>query len=120
HVAEIQQRHTNKHTLMLDLTPEQILIATDPDKFEEMLHNLISNAIKYAPDGGEIRVITRLEPASDEYPCGSLLLQVTDKGPGFNMKDLQILRQASTKPTNRTLGGMLLVRKLVEAHHGVS
>ena len=56
---------------------------------------MISNAIKYSPDGGEIRISGRLEPSSEEYPCGSLLMSVKDEGLGVSKDDLINLEKSS-------------------------
>lgn len=125
-VAAIQQERTDRHTLVIDSEPEQIFVETDPEKFQNILHNLIGNAIKYSPDGGEVRVTARLEPPNKEYPNGALLVQVKDQGMGMRKEDLKKVGYKFIIHTPRKANyhvdpgiGLFLVVNLVKAQHGV-
>jgi signal transduction histidine kinase len=120
-VAENQKR-AGKHKLVLHLDTQHVLIETDPEKFAVMITNLIRDAIKYSPDGSDVHIITRLEPTCQEYPYGSLLLQVVDSGSGICKEDLSKLGSVfDTRSGRRDIKavGLYLVRMIVEAHHGV-
>jgi signal transduction histidine kinase len=56
-VVEAQRIHLPSH-LRLELAPDETLphVAADPDKVRQVLVNLVDNAVKYSPDGGEVRV----------------------------------------------------------------
>ena len=82
-VLDIQKGRTDRHTLVIDFLPERFVAETDPDKIQNILQNFVSNAIKYSPNGGEIRVIGRLEGPSEDYPVGSVLMGVKDQGMGI-------------------------------------
>ncbi len=43
-----------------DFEPEDIEFESEPDKLQNILQNFVSNAIKYSPDGGEVRIIARV------------------------------------------------------------
>jgi signal transduction histidine kinase len=125
-VAGTQRGRTEKHKLIIDFEPEQIFVETDPDKIQNILHNIINNAIKYSPDGGEVRIIGRLEPPSEEFPTGSLLMRVKDTGLGISKEDLpkigEKFNRSSNKQATRAGGtgiGLFLTTNLVKAHHGV-
>ena len=79
-VFEIQRGMTNteKHPLVLDSKPEHIIANVGRDQIEQILQNLVSNAIKYSPDGGEVRMIIREEPKTD-----TVLIGVSDRGTGI-------------------------------------
>jgi two-component system, OmpR family, sensor histidine kinase VicK len=56
-VVEAQRIHLPSH-VRVDLVPEESLprVAADPDKVRQVLVNLVDNAVKYSPDGGDVRV----------------------------------------------------------------
>jgi two-component system phosphate regulon sensor histidine kinase PhoR len=124
-VVNIQQRRTDKHTLVLDFAPERMTVETDPDIIQNILQNLVSNAIKYSPEGGEVRIIARLEPADEEHPA-MVLVGVKDQGLGIPEAYLKKLGQkfGTIRDKDRvTIGGtgigLYLVKNLVAAHQGV-
>jgi signal transduction histidine kinase len=125
-VAGTQRGRTEKHQLVIDFVPEQIFVETDADKIQNILHNIINNAIKYSPDGGEVRIIGRLEPPSAEFPTGSLLMRVKDSGLGISKEDLPKIGEKFNRSSNKqargaggTGIGLFLTTNLVKAHHGV-
>jgi signal transduction histidine kinase len=62
-VIDAQRIHLPSH-VRLELVPEHELppVAADPDKVRQVLANLVDNAVKYSPDGGEVRVEITNEP----------------------------------------------------------
>lgn len=96
-------------------TPETVLM--DPDVVrEEVLGNLISNALKYTPEGGDIRVVSRGEE-------GWLVLEVSDSGPGIPQeKRARVFEKyVQADPADRDLGsglGLAIAREIVETHGG--
>lgn len=121
-VAAVQRGRTDKHTLIVDFEPPSMMVETDPDKIQNILHNLISNAIKYSPEGGEIRIIGRLEPADDNQP-ESVLMGIKDQGIGMTEHDLKevgkkFFRTAQSKIAPGTGIGLFLVINLLKAHRG--
>jgi PAS domain S-box-containing protein len=102
--------------LLLDL--DAPTIAGDPDRLQQIVWNLLTNAIKFAPHGGRVQV--RLLKSGDACE-----LIVEDNGPGINEAFLPFVferfRQAdsSTTRTHKGLGlGLAIVRSLVEMHGG--
>ena len=63
-----------------------VRVRADPEQVETILGNLISNALKYSPDGGEVTVTVREEP-------GWVAVDVTDHGAGIAEEDLSKLFQ---------------------------
>lgn len=124
-VVGVQKGRTDKHTLTIDFEPEHILVETDVDKIQNILHNLISNAIKYSPEGGDVRIIGRIEPPSEQFPIGSVLLGVKDDGLGIPEADLLHLGEQfyriQHKGRHKVGGtgiGLFLVKNLIAAHGG--
>ncbi|MDO8715756.1 MAG: ATP-binding protein [Dehalococcoidales bacterium] len=105
------------HRLTADI-PEQLpSIEADRVRLERVLHNLIDNAIKYSPQGGEVRVFTRQDG-------DSLIIGVSDQGIGISLEDRTRLFQPFQrlgKPAHGIKGlglGLVVCLRLVEAHHG--
>jgi signal transduction histidine kinase len=67
------QMTTERHTLSLHTSLASLVIAADPRRLEQVLSNLISNAIKYSPEGGPIEL-----RISEETERGDALLSVHD------------------------------------------
>lgn len=90
----------------------------DKDKMTQVLDNIISNAIKYSPEGGEINL--KVE-AKRHY----LLISVQDEGMGISYDKVEKVFERfyrADKARTRKLGGtglgLAISKELVEAHHG--
>ena len=99
-----------------DLQPATAL--GDPDRIAQVVTNLLSNAIQYNREGGEIRVRTRSEP-------GAALLTVSDTGPGIAPAGLaQVFEQfyrgdAARSSAQGHVGlGLAIAKAIVDAHGG--
>ncbi|CAN1210504.1 response regulator [Tumidithrix helvetica PCC 7403] len=119
HTLEAFQAYCDKKNLRLftqfDLCPQVYL---DLEKFDKVIYNLLSNAMKFTPSGGSITV--RLQSAGDR--C---LLSVEDTGIGIRTDQIPFLferfRQAEGSISRSYEGsglGLSLVKELVELHSG--
>ncbi|HWN98125.1 MAG TPA: PAS domain S-box protein, partial [Blastocatellia bacterium] len=106
-----------KIKLKVDLV-EGVFIAGDPLRLEQVVWNLLNNAIKFTPPGGTVRVTL-----SSEGDDAVLVVKDTGEGiePAFLPNVFEMFRQADAR-SNRRHGGMgiglALVRQLVELHGG--
>ena len=96
----------------------------DRDNFDKVMVNLISNAIKYTPEGGTVDV--SLAAVEDDRLGSCLRVSVTDTGIGLDSKTQAKLfepfyrdRESHTPATMGFGIGLDLCRRLVELHHGV-
>ena len=100
--------------LRLDVDPASPRIVADPDKLEQVLSNLLENALAYAPDS-EVRV------AVDPHE-GGVRIRVEDDGEGIPGDESRaIFRKFGRGRDNRRAGtglGLYITRGLVEAHGG--
>ncbi len=124
-VLATQRGRTDRHTFVIDFVPEDIELESDPDKIQNILQNFVSNAIKYSPDGGEVRIIARLEDATEEFPYDSVVIGVRDQGMGMPESALKKLGKmffrvdnSKTRKAGGTGIGLFLVTNLIAAHKG--
>jgi two-component system phosphate regulon sensor histidine kinase PhoR len=118
-VVRVQQQSTNKHTVSLKLhnqLPARII--GDADKFDQILTNLLNNAIKYSPNGGDVIVHATSEG-------DTLLLGVQDQGLGIPKEHLgkvfERFHRVNNDDNRKIYGtglGLFLVKHLVEEIHG--
>ncbi len=99
-------------------SPDQPEILADTDEMEIILNNLVSNAVKYNRDGGEVHISTRAKN-------GSVVIKVEDTGIGMSEEDIgklfnEFVRIKNEKTKNITGSGLGLsiVKKLVEENYG--
>ncbi len=114
-VAE-QQQLTARHRVSF-LGPEALVVEVDGPRMQRALENLIGNAVKYSPDGGEVSV--RLHARDPE-----VLLSVQDAGIGIPAADLERIFARFERGANvagRFAGtgiGLAIARQIVEQHGG--
>lgn len=107
-----------RHVISLDLPDEPVLVAGDELRLEQVVQNLLHNAVKYSPQGGEIRVV--VQRGENEA-----LLSISDQGIGIPEAELPRLFQRYFRASNaearqmRGMGfGLFVVREIVESHGG--
>jgi CheY-like chemotaxis protein len=107
-----------QHRLEVHLPSEPLTLEADPDRLEQVLANLLTNAAKYTPPGGLVTLTAQRED-SDAVVC------VRDNGIGIRPEMLprlfDMFQQADHVPGRLSEGlglGLTLVRSLVEMHGG--
>jgi PAS domain S-box-containing protein len=116
HLAERFRTQTQRHTILVDFPEKFPIILADEDRIKQVLSNLVSNAIKYAPEG-EIRINGQVRPEQ-------VIVCVSDQGPGIDAGDIPYVFgrfYRSDKAVRKTKGaglGLYLAKSIVEAHGG--
>ncbi len=117
-ILDISKVQSKKHEIVKEIPDGLTPIYADKDKLKEVLINLVSNAIKYSPDGGMVKI-----KLSEEE--GNLRMDVTDQGMGIAQEHLgkifdQFYRVDSslTYKVSGTGLGLAIVKSTVEAHGG--
>ncbi|MBN1935362.1 MAG: PAS domain S-box protein, partial [Anaerolineae bacterium] len=109
---------TARHTFKLDFPADFPVIQADHERLRQVLTNLVSNALKYSPDGGRIMVSGRFD---DE----SVYVAVTDQGIGIPAGEREHIfdrfYRVESALSRRTQGaglGLYLAKSVIDAHGG--
>lgn len=107
-----------RHHLTVDMPPESAFVLGDEKRLVQVIANLLNNAAKYTPEGGNI--VMRVE-----VKAGQVLFSVSDNGIGIapelihHVFDLFVQAKRSSDRSQGGLGlGLALVKRLVELHLG--
>lgn len=119
--AEIEAR---QHTLEVDVSDDLPPVLGDAKRLVQILTNLVSNAYRYTPDGGTIRIAANGREYP-ELPSGHLCVGVSDTGIGMSPQELVRLEgsffradRALVREQPGTGLGVSIARNLVELHGG--
>jgi signal transduction histidine kinase len=101
--------------LTTDVPPGMAAVCVDRERVLRVMANLVGNAMKFTPDGGEITLRASCEG-------GAIVISVSDTGPGIPAEDVPRLFDRNwqgRKSGSRGVGlGLYIARKIVEAHGG--
>lgn len=117
-VARKFATQSRKHEIVVDFPDDFPTIFGDERRLTQVLNNLVSNAMKYSPDGGRITISGAAHP---DY----VTVSVCDEGVGIPARDRDRIFQkfsrldnALSRKTEGTGLGLFLTRAIVEAHKG--
>ena len=116
-IAKRFQTQSSVHKIVVEFPENFPIVNGDETRLEQVLTNLVSNAIKYSPEGGEIRIRGQILPAQ-------VIVCVSDQGPGVAPEDIphifdRFYRSSIAKRTTKGAGlGLYLARAVIEAHSG--
>lgn len=103
-----------KHIAISMDAPDTLMLRADQDKIERICYNLLSNALKYTSEGGEITLTAKEEN-------GRVMISVADNGCGISSDELPYIfdRFYQAKNAGRGTGiGLAIVKAFTELHHG--
>jgi two-component system, OmpR family, phosphate regulon sensor histidine kinase PhoR len=105
---------TGRHDVAIEVDPAVATIRTDPAKLQDVLRNLVENAVNYSPEGSRILLAARPE-------AGGVAVTVSDEGPGIPEPDLERIFErfyrvdkARSRESGGTGLGLSIVKHLVE------
>jgi two-component system sensor histidine kinase/response regulator len=109
---------SDNHVIKTDLDRALPIVIADPDRLVQVLSNLVSNAIKYSPEGGEVGLTTRAED-------GMVHVSVSDHGIGIAPEFVNRLfgryERFESNRTSKVVGtglGLAISRQIIELHGG--
>lgn len=115
--AELFESTSPIHELVLAMPHEPLVVKCDELRIEQTLNNLVSNAIKYSPAGGRVRIVAQRQGATAS-------ISVTDHGIGIAPDEIPRIwdpfrRSGASRGEISGVGlGLWTAKKLVEAHGG--
>jgi signal transduction histidine kinase len=117
-VGRYQEQLSGSGHLLLEIIGTPGGVSADPDRIEQVLTNLLENAVKYSPDGAELHV--RVQPKAR-----GVLLEVQDRGIGLPPAAAERIFEPFSRAANAEelqitgMGlGLYICRNIVEQHHG--
>ncbi|HEX8968614.1 MAG TPA: ATP-binding protein [Chloroflexota bacterium] len=117
-VGRYQEQLSGAGHLLLDIVGSPRAVSADPDRIEQVVTNLLDNAVKYSPAGAELRV--RLQPKAR-----GVLLEVQDRGIGLPAAATERIFEPFSRASNaeeRQITGMglglYICRNIVQQHRG--
>lgn len=113
-----ETRLTGKHRLSVEVGAGLERVWCDPDRLAGAVGRLLDNAVKYSPDGGDIRLVARLDD-------GEVIIEVFDQGIGMTADEVKGAFERFTQvdmSTTRGFGGfglgLFIARQVALAHGG--
>jgi signal transduction histidine kinase len=118
-VTVIEPRLASKRiVLTVTLPDDPVLVEIDPQRIQQVLLNILSNAERYTPEGGQITL-------SAVKLNAEVRVSVTDSGPGIAPEDLPYVFErfwrgdrSRSRATGGTGLGLAIAKQFVEAHGG--
>jgi K+-sensing histidine kinase KdpD len=114
--ARLQTR-TEEHKILIQFPEDFPTIVGDQNRLEQVFYNLLENAVKYSPNGGEIRV-------SGQIRAKQIIVCIQDQGTGISREDIPHVfdrfyrAEDAAKNTQGAGLGLFLSRAIIEAHNG--
>lgn len=116
--AVLMEAQRHDHILLLDVNDDLPLIRGDTARLEQVMMNILSNAIKYTPNSGTIRI----SAAREEH---NIVISFSDNGIGIPKEDMPRIFErfyrvdkARSRESGGTGLGLAIAREIVLQHHG--
>lgn len=112
------EKEAHKKNIILSVLGASAFIYADKDRVSQVITNILSNAVKYTPDGGHIRI----EVKGSEFDG---IVSIQDDGIGISQKDIPFVferfyrtDQSRSRKTGGAGIGLTIAKSIVEAHRG--
>jgi signal transduction histidine kinase len=112
------QAQSKGQTIEIELPPQPVYAYIDAERMKQVVDNLVSNAVKYTPDDGQITLQLQVDGRT-------AILRVSDTGQGISQSQMEVLftkyHRVPGETTRRIHGtglGLFIVKQTVESHGG--
>jgi two-component system, OmpR family, sensor histidine kinase MtrB len=115
-VVEVQREAAAMRSFVLRLPDDPVMVRCDPLRIEQVVTNLLTNAVKYSPESSDVEVVLKCD-------AGTAVIAVADRGLGMTEADrvrvFEPFRRGQNVANIAGIGlGLSVARKIVEAHGG--
>ncbi|MBS1955097.1 MAG: HAMP domain-containing histidine kinase [Cyanobacteria bacterium SZAS-4] len=109
---------SERRNITIDVLDCDLHLNADEARLEQVLTNLLTNAIKFSPPKSAVKVTARKLEASNQ-----VAIEISDKGPGLSPRQLEVIFEkfVQARESDRKMGvglGLTISKALVELHHG--
>ncbi|CNB48165.1 signal transduction histidine-protein kinase BaeS [Yersinia frederiksenii] len=122
-IASFRGRFQSKNMLITTHMPEHAVMFGDPDRLNQLFHNLLENSLRYTNEGGQLEIFAKLHLSPQQEETLTLVWQ--DSKPGLSDEQLQRIFERfyrTESSRNRASGGsglgLAICHNIVEAHGG--
>ncbi|NMH72543.1 cell wall metabolism sensor histidine kinase WalK [Bacillus sp. RO2] len=119
-IDRFEMSKSQKVDFVRSMPNQEIFVSIDTDKITQVLDNIISNAMKYSPEGGTITFTVDIEEAANQ-----ILVSINDQGVGIPKSDINKIFERFyrvDKARTRMLGGtglgLAIAKEMIQAHDG--
>ncbi|MCP5095955.1 MAG: cell wall metabolism sensor histidine kinase WalK, partial [Chloroflexi bacterium] len=109
---------TQKHNLVIKFPEDFPIITGDERRLTQVLNNLVSNAIKYSPDGGKILIFGEVHSQHVTISVRDLGIGIPEHQQHRIFQKFSRLDNALSRKTEGTGLGLFLTKSIIEAHNG--
>jgi signal transduction histidine kinase len=116
-LVERFRTQTARHQFVVDFPAGFPVVLADEQRMTQVFSNMVSNAVKYSPEGGTITIRGQTRPSE-------IVVSVADQGPGIPAQDAprvfdRFYRSSETARKTKGAGlGLYLAKAVIEAHGG--
>ena len=117
---ELYAKH-ERISLRFESNEEKIMLYFDYDKLEDILYNLLANALRHTNTNGKVLIKIKCQPGNKYFPEGFVNISIKDTGCGITKERLPYIFDLYYQANEDKIGtgiGLALTKGLIQLHHG--
>lgn len=116
--ADLFRGHAGEHTIELDMPEEPLVVAGDPHRVAQVVANFLSNALKYSPAGGRVRIVASSVDGRGRVTVADEGLGIPADRQGRVFTKFFRVESPDTQAIGGSGLGLAVSREIIEAHGG--